>query len=86
MPDVRIRNIEAKTYERMKLIARIQGKSLAQLAREALVERFRPSKEEIRAEIDRFRKSIVPVSGDSTADIRNLRDGGERFRSRLTEE
>jgi plasmid stability protein len=74
MPDLRIRNIDAKTYERMKLVARIQGKSLTQVAREALAEKFNPSKEEIWTEIDRFRESIGPVSGNSTADIRALRD------------
>ena len=78
MPDLRIRNIDTTTYERMKLVARAERKPLAQLAREALAEKFRPSKEEIWAEIDRFRESIGPVSGDSTADIRGLRDHGGR--------
>jgi plasmid stability protein len=80
MPDLRIRNIDTTTYERMKIIARTQRKSLVQLAREALAEKFRPSREEAWAEADRLRAKIGKVSGDSTADIRAWRDNDERYR------
>jgi plasmid stability protein len=80
MPDLLVRDIDAKTYERMKQTARKRGKSLAQTAREALTKQFAPSKEEVWAEIDRFRESIGPVSSDSTADIREWRDNDEPYR------
>ena len=57
-----------------------KGKSLAQTAREALAEKFRPSKEEIWAAADRLRQKIGKVSGDSTADIREWRDNNEPYR------
>jgi hypothetical protein len=62
----------------MRKAAEAQGKSLAQTAREALGEKFKPlrSKEEIWAEADRIRSSIGPVSGDSTEVIRKARDRG----------
>jgi hypothetical protein len=44
MPDLLVRDIDAKTYARMKRIARMRGQLLAQTAREALAEQFKPSK------------------------------------------
>jgi F0F1-type ATP synthase membrane subunit b/b' len=74
MPDLLVRDIEPKIYDRLRKAAEAQGKSLAQTAREMLSEKLKPSKEEIWAEIDRFRERIGPVSSDSTADIREDRD------------
>jgi plasmid stability protein len=77
MPDLLVRGIDPEVFDRMRKAAAAQGKSLAQTAREALGEKFRPSrsKEEIWAEADRIRMSIGRVSGDSTKIIRRARDG-----------
>ena len=80
MPDLLVRGIDADVYERIKRAAVRERKSLSQTAREALCQKFKPSKEEIWAEIDRFRQSIGPVSGDSTIDIREWRDNDEPYR------
>jgi hypothetical protein len=80
MPDLLVREIDPELYERIKKSAERQGKSLAQTAREALAEKFRPSKEEIWAAADRLRQKIGKVSGDSTADIREWRDNNEPYR------
>ncbi len=80
MTDLLVRDLDTETYDRLRKIAEAQGKSLAQTAREMLVEKLKPSKEEIWAEIDRFRERIGPISGDSTADIREYRDNDEPYR------
>jgi hypothetical protein len=80
MPDLLVREIDPELYERIKKAAERQGKSLAQTAREALAEKFNPSKEEIWAAADRLRLTIGKVSGDSTADIREWRDNDEPYR------
>ena len=74
MPDLLVRDFDPETYERLRRKAEAQGKSMAQAVRDLVTENLKPSKEEIWAEIDRFRESIGPVSGDSTADIREDRD------------
>jgi hypothetical protein len=78
MPDLLVRGINPEVFDRMRKAAEAEGKSLAQTAREALDEKFKPSKtkEEIWAEIDRIRNSIGPVPGDSTEVIRKARDRG----------
>jgi hypothetical protein len=80
MPDLHVRGIDADVYERIKRAAERERKSLSQTAREALSQKFKPSKDEIWAEIDRFRESIGPVSSDSTTDIREWRDNDEPYR------
>jgi F0F1-type ATP synthase membrane subunit b/b' len=80
MPDLLVRGIDADVYERIKRAAARERKSLSQTAREALSQKFKASKEEIWAEIDRFRESIGPISSDSTADIREWRDNDEPYR------
>jgi hypothetical protein len=80
MPDLLVRDINPKEYDRLRKAAEAQGKSLSQTAREMLSEKLRPSKEELWAEIDRFRERIGPVSGDSTVDIREDRDNDEPYR------
>jgi hypothetical protein len=74
MPDLLVRDIDAKTYERMKRAARTQGKSLAQTAREAIAEKFSPNRDEVWAEIDRFRNRITPIRGSSVEVIRKMRE------------
>ncbi|GIL00096.1 MAG: hypothetical protein M5U07_05425 [Xanthobacteraceae bacterium] len=78
MPDLLVRDIDPEVYERMRKAAERQGKSLAQAAREALAERFKPSREKIWAEIDAFRERIGPVEGNSVEIIRRVRDGRTR--------
>jgi plasmid stability protein len=80
MPDLLVRDLDPDTYDRLRKTAEAQGKSLAQTAREMLAEKLKPSKQQIWAEIDRFRERIGPVSGDSTADIREDRDNDEPYR------
>jgi plasmid stability protein len=74
MPDLLVRDIDPEVYKRMKATAAAQGKSLAQTAREALTEKFNMSREDVWAEIDRFRDRIGPLQSNSTADIREARD------------
>ena len=80
MADLLVRGIDPATYERIKRAAKAGRKSMAQAAREALAEKFKPSKEEAWAEIDRIREKIGKVSGDSTQDIREWRDNDEPYR------
>jgi plasmid stability protein len=80
MPDLLVRDIDPKLYERLRKRAEAQGKSLAQTARDVLAEKLKPSKEELWAEIDRFRERVGPISSDSTTDIREWRDNDEPYR------
>jgi F0F1-type ATP synthase membrane subunit b/b' len=80
MPDLLVRDINPKEYDLLRKTAEAQGKSLSQTAREMLSEKLKPSKEELWAEIDRFRERIGPVSDDSTVDIREDRDNDEPYR------
>jgi hypothetical protein len=80
MPDLLVRDIEPELYERIRDSARVQGKSLAQVAREAFAEKFAPSKEELWAAADRLSKKIGRLSGDSTTFIREDRDNDEPYR------
>jgi antitoxin FitA len=80
MADILVRNVDDATKAALKKKAKAQGKSVNDLAREALRAAAKPSKEEIWAEIDRFRERIGPVSGDSTQIIREWRDNDEPYR------
>jgi antitoxin FitA len=80
MPDLLVRDIDPELYERLRDKARAQGKSLAQVAREAFADKFAPSKEELWAEAARLRAKIGKVSGDSTELIREDRDNDEPYR------
>jgi hypothetical protein len=80
MPDLLVRDIDPKTYERLKRAAREQGKSLAQTAREAIAEKFKPSKDEVWERARRLREKIGKVSDDSTTIIREWRDNDEPYR------
>jgi len=80
MGNILVRNVADATAAQLKKKAKAAGKSLNDIAREALEAAAKPSKAEIWAEIDRFRERIGPVSGDSTADIREDRDNDEPYR------
>jgi plasmid stability protein len=75
MPDLLVRNINPKDYERLRRRAKARGTSLGQTARELLSAQLKPATDEVWAEIDRIRERIGPVPGDSTKDIREDRDG-----------
>jgi hypothetical protein len=74
MPDLLVRGIDPETYRQIKKTAKANRQSLAQAAREALAEKFRPSKQELWTAADRLRAQIGKVSGDSTSLIREDRD------------
>ena len=78
--DILVRNVDQAIADRLKAKARAEGKSVNELAREALTAAAKPTKEEAWAEIDRIRAKIGKVSGVSTADIREWRDNDERYR------
>lgn len=80
MPDLLVRDIDPELYKRMKKSAETQQKSLAQTAREALTEKFMPSKDELWEKAKRLRNEIGKVSGDSTDIIREWRDNDEPYR------
>lgn len=78
MSNILVRNVTDATKARLKKRAKAAGKSVNDLAREALDAVAKPSTEEIWAEIDRFRERIRARVGhdlpDSTAGIREDRD------------
>jgi plasmid stability protein len=74
MTDLLVRKVDAETIAQLKKKAKAAGKSVSDIAREALRAAAKPNKEDLWAEADRFRERIGPVSGDSTADIREWRD------------
>ena len=84
MGDLLVRNVTDATKTALKKKAKAAGKSVNDLAREALDAAARPSKEEIWREADRLRERIRKRLGhdlsDSTADIRADRDNDEPYR------
>jgi plasmid stability protein len=74
MVNILVRNVADATAAQLKKRAKAAGKSVNDIAREALDAAAKPSKAEAWAEIDRIREKIGKVSGDSTADIREDRD------------
>ena len=75
MAQVLIRNLEDDVVERLKSMAKAAGTSLEEVARQALRDAARPSREELLAEIDRIRAMSVPSTFDSTRLVRAERDG-----------
>lgn len=61
MASMVIRNISDDLMERVKDTARREGKSAEQIAREALAERVKPSREEIIRRMDEIRSRSKPV-------------------------
>jgi antitoxin FitA len=84
MGDLLVRNVADTTKAALKRKAKAAGKSVNDVAREALDAAARPSKEEAWAEADRIRAKIRARIGhdlpDSTADIREDRDNDEPYR------
>jgi antitoxin FitA len=78
MVDILVRNVADATAARLKEKAKAAGKSVNDIAREALDSAARPSKQEVWAEIDRIRAKIRARVGhdlpDSTPGIREDRD------------
>jgi plasmid stability protein len=78
MTNVLVRNVDDAVVARLKKIAKVAGKSLNDVAREALRTAAQPSKAEVWAEADRLREKIRARVGrelpDSTLDIREDRD------------
>lgn len=76
MAQVLVRNIEDDVIRRLKEKAKASGTSLEEVARTALREAAKPSRESLWAEIDRIRAKSTPSSFDSTEVIREVRDRG----------
>jgi len=75
---VLVRNLEDDVIVRLKAKARAEKISVEELARRALREVAKPSREEVVAEIDRIRALSVPSDFDSTQVIREWRNRGRR--------
>jgi antitoxin FitA len=78
MVDILVRNVDDATAAQLKKKAKAAGKSVNDIAREALNAAAKPSKEKVWAEADRIRARIRARVGhdltDSTAGIREDRD------------
>lgn len=66
MGSIVIRNIPDDVLKRLKDRAKAEGKSAEQLAREALSEKAKPSREEIMREAARIRAMSPPVDLETT--------------------
>ena len=64
MVNILVRNVADATAAQMKKRAKAAGKSVNDIAREALDAAAKPSKAEAWAEMDRIREKIGKVSGD----------------------
>ena len=80
MVDILVRNVDEATAAQLKKKAKAAGKSVNDIARDALRDAAKPGKEEAWAAVDRIRKKIGKVTGDSTRIIREWRDNDERYR------
>jgi plasmid stability protein len=84
MVDILVRNVDDVTAAQLKKKAKAAGKSVSDIAREALRAAAKPSKQEAWAAADRLRERIRARVGhdlsDSTADIREDRDNDEPYR------
>jgi plasmid stability protein len=75
MASMVVRNIPDDVLQRFKERARADGKSAEQLAREAIAEKAKPSREEIIRRIDTIRAQSKRTSGKEIVDsIRSDRD------------
>lgn len=78
MVDILVRNVDDSTAAQLKKKAKSAGKSLNDIAREALRAAAKPDRKEVWAEADRIRAKIRARVGhdlpDSTAGIREDRD------------
>ncbi len=78
MGQVLVRNLDDAVIARLKAKAKAEKISVEELARRALRDAVRPTKEEAWAEIDRIRAMSKPSDFDSTQVIREGRDCGWR--------
>jgi antitoxin FitA len=78
MGNVLVRNVDDGAIAKLKMRAKAQGKSMNELARDALLAAAKPGKHEVWAEADRIRARIRARVGhdlvDSTIGIREDRD------------
>lgn len=75
MGSMLIRNIPDDVVERFKARAKAEGKSAEQFAREALIDKAKPSREDILAEMDALRAQARAVPGfDVVEEIGLARD------------
>ena len=78
MVDILVRNVDGDTAKRLKNKAKAAGKSVSEIAREALIAAAKPGKQDAWAEADRIRAKIRARLGrdlpDSTPGIREDRD------------
>jgi plasmid stability protein len=84
MVDILVRNVDDDIAAQLKKKAKTAGKSVNDIAREALRAAARPNKQEVWAELDRIRARIGARAGgelpDSTPGIREDRDNDEPYR------
>jgi antitoxin FitA len=84
MVDMLVRNVDDAVAAQLKKKAKAAGKSVNELARDALRAAAKPSKDEAWAAADRIRAKIRARIGhdlpDSTAGIREDRDNDEPYR------
>lgn len=80
MGQILVRNIDDDVIERLKQLAEREHTSLEGTVKGILASAVKPSREEMIAEIDAFRKRIGPVSGNSADLIREDRDNDEPHR------
>ncbi len=80
MTDILIRNVDDDTVRRLKEKAAAKGKSVNEIAREALTAFVTQDKAKLWAKADRLRAKIGKVTGDSTKLIREDRDDDEPYR------
>lgn len=80
MAQVLVRNLEQDVLDRLKVKAKAGQTSLEEIARQALRQAARLSKEEVLAESDRLRALTPRPLGDSTFLIREDRDNDEPYR------
>jgi plasmid stability protein len=80
MADILVRNLDNDIARLLKEKAKSNGTSVNETLHEMITAFVKPSKEEAWAAADAFRKKIGPISGDSTADIREDRDNDELYR------
>lgn len=73
MAQLLVRKLEDEVVERLRSKAKADGISLEEVARRALREAARPTREEIVAEIDRIRARSAQGDFDSSAELRRLR-------------
>ncbi len=80
MGQILVRNLDDGVIARLKKRAELENTSLEQSLRQILTEAAKPLPAEVAEEIDALRRAIGPVSGDSTALIREDRDNDEPYR------